>query len=332
MRSMNPRPHLVAVAVLLATAVRLTAATNDFPIFWHEKEKFVALRDVAAAYGSEATGPFAQRIAIQNQWNSLIFRTDSREVLVNNTLLWLHEPVAYARGRWSLREVDATKVIDPILRPDRYLGRMGYRVVVIDPGHGGQDIGARGARGVEEKRAVLDIARRIRAHLVSAGVKVYMTRESDRFVELDERCVRAARWGADVFISIHLNSAANSAAQGTETYVLAAAGYESTAGGLSNLSQPGNRFEGANAVLGYHVHKALTTKIGAQDRGVKRSRFLVLKNAPCPAVLVECGFVSNRREEERLLSEAYRESIAQGISRGTLSYLNLVKRSKVQAP
>jgi hypothetical protein len=144
---MNPRPHLVAVAVLLATAVRLTAATNDFPIFWHEKEKFVALRDVAAAYGSEATGPFAQRIAIQNQWNSLIFRTDSREVLVNNTLLWLHEPVAYARGRWSLREVDATKVIDPILRPDRYLGRMGYRVVVIDPGHGGQDIGARGARG-----------------------------------------------------------------------------------------------------------------------------------------------------------------------------------------
>ena len=329
---MGIRTYIAGLVVLLLAAGRLSAAPGDLPVFWHEKEKFVALRDLAAAYGAEAAGPFAQRLTIQNPWNNLVLRSDSREAVVNGTLVWLHEPVQYARGRWSLHEVDASKVIDPILRPDRYLGRMGHRVVVIDPGHGGQDIGARGARGVEEKRAVLDIARRIRAHLVSAGVKVYMTRESDRFVELDERCVRAQRWGADVFISIHLNSAASGTAQGTETYALAAAGYESTAGGLSNLSQPGNRFEGANAVLAYHVQKALTTKIGAQDRGVKRSRFLVLKNAPCPAVLVECGFVSNRREEERLLSEVYRESIAQGITRGTLSYLNLVKRSKVQTP
>ena len=67
---------------------------------------------------------------------------------------------------------------------------------------------------------------------------------------------------------------------------MAAAGYSSTGGGLSNLSQPGNRFEGANAMLSYQVHKALVGKVGGTDRGVKHSRFLVLKEAPCPAVLV----------------------------------------------
>lgn len=305
---------------------------DGFPVYWHEKEKYVALRDLAAVYGGTLGGPYAQRVTIQNKWHTLVFKTDSREATVNGTLVLLHAPTVLARGRWAVREVDATRVIDPILRPEAHLAKAGHRVVVIDPGHGGQDAGARGVRGVEEKRVVLDIARRMRAHLLGAGVKVYMTRESDRFVELDERCRKAERWGADLFVSIHLNSAGNPAAAGTETYALAAAGYESTAGGLSNLAQPGNRFEGANGILAYQIQKALTGKIATTDRGVKRSRFLVLKNAPCPAVLVECAFVSNRREEERLLAEAYRESIAQGIVRGTLNYLNLVKRSKVQSP
>jgi N-acetylmuramoyl-L-alanine amidase len=322
----------VGIAVVGVWAVRVWAAPGEFPAFWHEKEKYVALRDLAAAYGAEASGPFAQRISVQNKWHSLIFKTDSREVLANGTLVWLHEPMQQVRGRWALREVDASRVIDPILRPSRALAKVGYRVVVLDPGHGGQDVGARGARGVEEKRVVLDIARRMRTHLLNAGVKVYMTRESDRFVELDARAQRAARWGADVFVSIHLNSAANSAAAGSETYALAAAGYESTAGGFSNLSQPGNRFEGANGLLAYHVQKALVGRIASHDRGVKRSRFLVLKNAPCPAVLVECGFVSNPREEERLLTEAHREAMAQGLVRGVINYLNLVKRSRAEAP
>ena len=303
-------------------------AADEWPVYWEQKEKYVALRDLAARYDADLAGPFSHRFTLQNQWNSLVFKADSREVLVNGTLVWLHAPMEQARGRWAVHEVDVSRVIDPILRPERHLQKTGYRVVVLDPGHGGQDNGARGARGVEEKRVVLDIARRMRAQFLKAGVKVYMTRESDRFVELDERCRKAERWGADLFISIHLNSAGNALAAGAESYVLAAPGYESTAGGLSNLSQPGNRFEAASSVVGYHIQKALTMRIGAHDRGVKRSRFLVLKNAPCPAVLVECGFVSNRREEERLLSESYREAVAQGLVRGSLSYLNLIKRSR----
>lgn len=325
------RSALGGVLLLLALA-RPAGAAGEFPVFWHEKEKYVALRDLAALYQAELSGPAVQRFTLQNRWHNLVFKADSRETVINGTLVWLHEPVSLVRGRWSLREVDASHIIDPLVRPERYLGQVGSRVVVLDPGHGGQDSGARGGRGVEEKRVVLDIARRLRTHLVAAGVKVYMTRESDRFIELDERARRAGRWGADAFISIHLNSAGNASAAGTETYALAAAGYSSTAGGLSNLSQPGNRFEAANGMLAYQVQKAITARVGSADRGVKRSRFLVLKEAPCPAILVECGFVSNRREEERLLTEDYREALALGLARGTLNYLNLVKRAKLVTP
>ncbi len=322
--------HITLLYFFLAGA--LSAPAVDFPVFWQDKEKYVALRDLAAFYQADLSGPTFHRITLQNRWQHLVFKVDSRELLANGVLLWLHEPVALVRGRWAVREVDATRVVDPLIRPEHYLGAVGSRVVVIDPGHGGQDTGARSARGLEEKRVVLDIARRLRTHLTAAGVKVYMTRESDRFVELEERGRRARRWGGDVFISIHLNSAGSGQAAGTESFALAAVGYSSTGGGLSNLSQSGNRFEGANAMLSYQVHKALTAKVASTDRGVKRSRFLVLKEAPCPAVLVECGFVSNKREEERLLTEAYRESIAQGLARGTLNYLNLVKRAKLVTP
>lgn len=329
MKSCSTRSALFALVLSFLAGLCLAA---DIPVYWQEKDKFVALRDLASIYKADMSGPAFQRITLQNRWQNLVFKVDSREVQVNGTLVWLHEPTSQARGRWAMREVDATRVIDPLIRPELYLGNAGSRVVIIDPGHGGQDSGARGAKGIEEKRVVLDIARRLRAHLVTAGVKVYMTRENDRFVELDERARRAALWGGDVFISIHLNSAGSADAAGIETFSLAAAGYSSTGGGLSNLSQPGNRFEGANAMLAYQVHKAVVAKVAATDRGVKRSRFLVLKEAPCPAVLVECGFVSNRAEEEKLMTEAHREALAQGLARGTLNYLNLVKRAKLVTP
>lgn len=324
--------RLLIIAILLAFApgLRAAPAPTNLPVFWHEKEKYIALRDIASLYRMDIVGPAAQRITLQNRSLKIIFKTDGREVLYDGTLVWLHSPMVRVRGRWALREVDARVVLDPLQRPEGYLKNARHRVIVIDPGHGGKDTGAKGKRGVEEKRVVLDVARRLRTHLVNAGFKVYLTRENDRFVELDERSRKAQRWGADLFISIHLNSAASTAAAGAETYVLAAAGYESTSGGLSNLTQPGNRFEAANTVVAYQIQRAMTQRLGANDRGVKRSRFLVLKNAPCPAVLVECAFVSNAREEEQLLQESRREALAQSLARGTINYLNLAKRAQLE--
>lgn len=307
-------------------------AADDFPIAWVDGKDYVALKDLSRLYGLPLEGPYGRALALSGKGQRLVFTTSGREVMVNGALVWLHEPVVAHRGRWLVRAVDVRKVIDPLVRPSRHLATAGYRVIVLDPGHGGQDTGTKGARSVEEKRVVLDLARRVRTQLVKAGYRVYLTRESDRFIELDERTRKARAWGADLFVSIHLNSAASTAPNGTETFALAAAGYASTAGGTVTPAQTGNRHDAANNLLSYFVHKALCTRIVEGDRGLKRARFMVLKTAPCPATLVECAFLSNPREEERMLDDTFRESVALGIAKGIQDYLSAVKRARVEAP
>jgi N-acetylmuramoyl-L-alanine amidase len=182
----------------------------------------------------------------------------------------------------------------------------------------------------------LDLARRMRVHLSHAGLKVWLTRDNDRKVDLSQRCRKAAEWEADLFVSLHANQAANKEAQGAETYVLPATGSPSTSNKkpseLAREAYPGNRHDAANTVLGYAVQNALLSETGAVDRGLKRARFVVLREAPCPAVLVECGFLSNGEEAARLESDAYREQLAQGLSRGVMEYVRLVRQARVREP
>jgi N-acetylmuramoyl-L-alanine amidase len=326
---------LVAVLLLGAVAPHAPgAATTAGPakVTWVGGKDFVLLSDLARAYTMTASGPVGKQITLRNRYHELLLSVDSREARLDGTAVWLHEPVQPAGGKWAIRAVDVRKMIDPVLNPERYLAQNGYRLVILDPGHGGEDTGARGGRGVEEKRVVLDVCRRVRAILANAGVRVYMTRDTDRFVELTERTRKAKFWGADVFVSVHLNSAGNAEAAGTETYALAAAGYYSTGGGQKEGNDPGGKNDAANAVLAYHLQKGLVAKVASTDRGVRRSRFLVLREATCPAALVECCFVSNKAEEEKLLTEEYRDKLAAGIARGILNYLNTVKKARLTGP
>ena len=315
------------LVLMLLSATALRAET--FPIHWVDGKDYVFLRDLAKYYRCEIQGPHRNVITIFNKWIALTFKTDSRELHVNGSLVWLHEPIQDISGHSSVRAVDVRKVIDPLARPLACLKNYDSRVVVIDPGHGGQDTGAKGVRGLEEKRVVFDIARRLRSRLSNAGFTVYMTRESDRFIELDERPHKAENWGADLFVSIHLNSAGNGDACGTETYALTAAGYVSTSGGPPSSALPGNRFEGANTILAYSLQRSLASELGRGDRGLKRARFMVLKNAPCPAALVECAFLSNKKEEELFLQDDIRDKVAEGLARGILNYANTIRRAKV---
>jgi len=322
-----------ALGMLLAWSVWIcTAAANVKPV-WHEGRRYVRLEELAAVYGGELIPtPDNKRVVVKTRWAELAFHPDSRELRIGPTLVWLHEPMIRVRSSWAIRELDAVQIVDPVMRPAEYLPAAGSRVVVIDPGHGGLDTGARGKRGGEEKHAALDIARRLRNHLIAAGLKVYLTRENDRFIELEERCRLARRWRADLFVSIHLNSAASTTAEGIETYALAAAGAASTAGGEGGGALPGNRFDAANSLLGFHIHRTLVAQANAPDRGLKRSRFIVLRNAPCPAVLVECGFLSHAEEEQKLLRETYREDLARGIAKGILHYVGLARKTQRTIP
>jgi N-acetylmuramoyl-L-alanine amidase len=193
---------------------------------------------------------------------------------------------------------------------------------VLDPGHGGEDTGARAPGGVLEKTLVQDIARRVAQVLRASGVRVKLTRERDQSMGLQERAHRARRWDADVFVSIHLNSAANPAASGVETYVLPVAGQASTAGDKRRAeAASGNGYDTRNMLLAYRVHRALCKASPGMDRGIRRGRFEVLRLAPCPAALVECGFLSNPADRDRVASPEGRASLAAALAKGIAQYL-----------
>jgi len=296
-------------------------------------ERYVTLSEFSRNYRFRYSQGFAKEITLERGGSRLTFEGGSRRADFDGTIVWLSRPVMRLGSSWAITQTDIITLIEPLLWPQIHLRSLGYKTVILDPGHGGEDAGALGARGSVEKRVALDLSRRVRRHLRAAGIRVFMTRDSDQFIELKDRALLARRTRADAFVSIHLNSASSSSASGMETYALAIPGYPSTSMDAqarpSHVFYGGSKFNGANALLSYHIQRKMVGAAKADDRGVKRARFVVLKEAPCPAALVECGFLSNTFEERRVLSSEYREKIAQGIAGGILDYINLVRRAQV---
>jgi N-acetylmuramoyl-L-alanine amidase len=213
--------------------------------------------------------------------------------------------------------------------------------VVIDAGHGGKDPGAIGPSGVMEKDVVLDIARRLRALMQQERQwRVTLTRDTDIFIPLDERTAIANSKGADLFVSIHANSAERPEAQGIETYFLDLANDEqsmrvaarenaTTLSKVSDLQRilrdlqmTSKRNE--SSLLAGAVQQALVQAPNGgrngRDLGVKHAPFLVLMGAEMPSILVETGFVSNPGEERKLADPKYRAQAARAIFDGIKEY------------
>jgi len=179
--------------------------------------------------------------------------------------------------------------------------------IVIDPGHGGDDPGARSRNGLVEKDLVLDVALELADLLRQQGARVILTRGDDRFVELEERAAIANRAGADLFVSIHADSAPrNRAAQGVTTWISRAASRQSAAvaGAICN-----------------GVESA-----GLACRGTNRANYKVLVATRCPAVLAEIGFLSNAPEARRLEQAGYRSRLAAALAAGIGSNLSSYAR------
>jgi N-acetylmuramoyl-L-alanine amidase len=215
------------------------------------------------------------------------------------------------------------------------------RRVILDPGHGGKDPGAIGPGGLREKDVALKIARETKRRLERVGLEVYLTRQRDEFLSLEERTRLANQLHGDLFVSIHANASRNRQTSGVETYLLdtrydrqtarvAARENGTTVGQLSELdfilaSLTLSYNERYASRLAHHVHGSLASNLrrrwsGVRDLGVKRGPFLVLFQADMPSVLVEVGFVSNRAEATRLRSDAFVERAAEGIARGILKH------------
>jgi N-acetylmuramoyl-L-alanine amidase len=228
----------------------------------------------------------------------------------------------------------------------RQLG-LGVARIVIDPGHGGHDPGAK-ARGLEEARLVLDVALRLEALLKDVGIDVLMTRRTDTFVALEERTAIANRAGADLFLSIHSNASASDAAHGVETYFLnfaanpqaeAIAARENAGGSRTMRSLPdivraitlNNKIDESRDFAAM-VQNALYTKLQKSNRnvrnlGVKQAPFMVLVGATMPSVLAEISFITNRQEATLLKTDKYKQQIAEALLAGVLRYQQALKKA-----
>ena len=290
---------------------------------------YVAVRDIAAYYelgANQAGGP--DRASYRTSAAQLVAEHDCRDITLNGVTHWLSAPVFEIRGQLWIASLDVLKVIDPVLRQGRLPSKSLVRTVVLDPGHGGSDRGTRGEVG-REKELTLDLARRVQKLLVAEGFKVLSTRTADDNVSLDERVAIMARRHADLFVSLHFNSGGS--AHGIETYCVPPAGAVSTSnpfrrffgGGDDRCS--GNQFDEKNVWLAHCVQRQLLNLTGANDRGIRRARYVVIRDATCPAILVESGFLSNPIEEQRLLSTEYRDRLAKAIADGVLDYRKSVE-------
>lgn len=223
-------------------------------------------------------------------------------------------------GQPFLHTLDLEKNIMPLLQPFAVPTRTN-RVLVIDPGHGGRNTGTESVFGnANEKVFTLDWARRLGRVLETNGWRVLLTRTNDADVALSNRVAFAEEHQADLFISLHFNSAAPSREQaGLETYCLTPAGMFSTLKrGYEDdpaLVFPNNAFDEANFQCALNIHRALLKGAGLADRGVRRARFLgVLRGQNRPAILIEGGYLSNPREARRIADPAFRQKLAQAVA------------------
>lgn len=322
---------MAGVGILLFSGALVSPVYAGIRTIRSRGNVYVPLSNIAAYYNMQLSQHGKDRIRLQNSWHTLEFETNSRRCWINDTLLWLNNPVRKIGWQWAIEDDDFTHFIDPAVRPYFFLKTAGSRIVVLDPGHGGKDYGAKSPRKVYEKLLVMDVAKRVRNLLQARGLTVHMTREGDQSLTLSERTKKAARWNADLFVSLHADSASKSA-EGAGTFILAHPRYYSThsygKGTPSATVHPGNRFNLANAVLGYRIQQNLVRSTRQKDRGVKHARFQVLREAPCPAALVEMAFITNPKEEALVIKASHRAKIASGIADGIAAYLNDIARAK----
>jgi len=263
----------------------------------------------------DSTGPmdykireflFPDRLAIDVQ--NAVFIPVKREISVDGTSV-----VAIRAAQFTARP-PVTRIVVTLKRKLNYLinqsaGHLTIdlstntaargHLVVIDPGHGGEDPGAVGPSGLREADVVLDVALRVRDLLAHDGIRVLLIRDSDATVDLAERPRLARESGATIYVSIHANASPRAAVNGTETFYLTP----------------------QSLVLAQMIQDELGVVLGIPSRGIKTANFVVLRDNDMPSVLVETAFISHADDELRLRDQAFRQHVAEAVHHGIVRFL-----------
>lgn len=292
---------------------------------------------------------FTRGITLNKDLHRISLRVGETLILVDGKTQDLATPVDMHQGTVVVPLKFKQKYLDVLfvgIKPRYAKGtRIPIRIskVVIDPGHGGNDPGAVGKRGLREKDVNLDISKRLAKLLGDSGVRVVMTRSSDRFISLPRRVDIANDSDAELFISIHSNANRVRRVNGFEVYyvspnlsdsrrALSAAKHSSLnldkrcfASNSINLKATlwdmiyvSSRAE--SITLARSICRSIDRELETKVLGVKGANFYVLKGVHMPAVLLEIGFVSNPQEEALLKNSYYRQQIAEAIAAGVANY------------
>ncbi len=274
--------------------------------------------------------PRGNEITATNSATRLVFTVNSHDAEINGVHVMLSFPVADDHGNVLLAQFDLDKTIRPLLSPARSLGPARITTICLDPGHGGRDSGNRvgGFFWHNEKTYTLLLALELRDQLRRAGFNVVLTRTRDVYVDLPERPAFGNRAKADLFISLHFNATPTSKDEvaGPQTYCITPVGASSTDAqgeGADYGPTPANRVETKSLLFAYQIQKALVRNLAVNDRGVRRARFAVLRDAQMPAILIEGGYMTNPVESKRIYDAAWRRQMAAAIVKGILDYQKL---------
>lgn len=267
---------------------------------------------------------------IQITGNGHVFQltVDSRKARLNGLNFMLSLPVLNKNGLPYVSLADAQYLFSPLfLNPPRNAPGDKIRTIMLDAGHGGRDPGNMEKR-TQEKRLALSLTEDLARLLKQSGYRILLTRSSDRFVDLSERAAAANKAQADLFVSLHFNSAASREVSGIEIYSLTPQGTASSNDGTlrgENTVYAGNNENEKNLFLAWHIQKSVQRNLSVEDRGLKRARFEVLRNVKMPAVLIEAGFMSNPAEGRKISDSKYRRQMALAIAEGIRSYQKAVE-------
>jgi N-acetylmuramoyl-L-alanine amidase len=348
---------MAAIAALGAEPAPKTAETTAKAAEAAKKPAGTSAKDLAEKLSLQCTplkGARDQIIGAELVGNGhkVILMVGFRMVSVDEKSIWLKEEPRLEDGELFVSD-DLLGQLQRLLAPQAtpppvpeqqpVSGR-----VVLDPGHGGDKVGALGIlHHTEEKEVNLSVSLRVAAILRANGIQVTMTRETDRDVDLDERANIANRVRADIFVSIHSNGSENPAESGF-MIVYPADDWSNTKGSVNeksrlaaeqNLAPTGTRLpEAARQALFAAIMQeyCIRSRVGADGISAALSRAVgttqqgpmsdirglrVLRGTLCPAVLVECEFLSNRAGEMRLRSSAFRDKLASAIAEGIMEYL-----------
>jgi N-acetylmuramoyl-L-alanine amidase len=235
----------------------------------------------------------------------------------------------------DMPRADAATPLLPAAKP-------GIRTLVVDPGHGGDELGTKGADGMLEKDLTLDVARRLKGLVEGRlGIRVILTRDDDRLVPLDERASIANNNKADLFISLHANSSPNTEAKGAEVFYLSLDGLNEEARKMAETSpaRPLPTFGGgsrdidlilwdmaqarhlaeSSAFAGI-IEEELRRRVDMSARAIQQAPFRVLVAVNMPAVLVEMAFLSNPQQETQLATDGFKNSVVQSLYDAILRY------------